>query len=56
MENGILLVHITKKRRNNMANLDIVRQLASHFNVPTSGITMVSGMKSKNKVFSIADH
>ncbi len=55
MENGILIVHTSKERRNNIANLDIVRQLSTYFNIPTSVIRLVSGMKSKSKIFSIPD-
>lgn len=39
--------------KENKANEDIVRQLAEHFNVPKSEITLLIGRTSKEKVFEI---
>lgn len=37
------------------ANLSIIELLAEFFNIPKTNITIVSGYKSKNKIFEISE-
>ncbi len=55
MENGVLMVHTNEERRNNVANHDVIRQISPHFKVSVSDIRLISGMKSKRKVFYIPE-
>ncbi|MBU5688047.1 MAG: DUF167 domain-containing protein [Candidatus Aenigmarchaeota archaeon] len=36
------------------ANLEVIKMLSTHYNVPTSNIKLIKGAKNKEKVFSIS--
>lgn len=53
MKNGILVVFTTEKRKNNRANIDVVKQLSKYYSVPQSSIRIVAGAKSTKKVVEV---
>ena len=48
-----LKVHVSAPPADNKANQACIKVLASFFKVPKSAITLVSGRKSRDKVFDI---
>ncbi len=53
IEKGIYEVHTNQPPVENRANEDIIRQLADHFHIPRSAISVFSGSTSKKKVFDV---
>lgn len=53
MKDGVVIVHTTEKRKNNLANLDIIKQLSKHYSVPRSSIRIVAGANSSKKILEI---
>lgn len=37
------------------ANSEIIKKISKHFGVPRSGVRLVSGGKSRNKIIQVAD-
>ncbi|MGC8562496.1 MAG: DUF167 domain-containing protein [Thermoplasmata archaeon] len=50
---GTVVVFTNEKRKNNRANIDVIRQLSKHYSVPVSNIRIVSGATSPKKVVEI---
>ncbi len=48
-----LKVRITARPEKGKANKEVIKVLAEHFKVPASGIRIVSGLKSRNKVIEV---
>jgi uncharacterized protein (TIGR00251 family) len=48
-----ILVGVSSKPKRGLANRELVRKLAKHFNVPVSHIRIISGYKSKKKIVEI---
>jgi len=46
-------VHVSEPPIENKANKALVEALSDHLDVPRSGISIVSGLKPKNKVIEI---
>jgi len=46
-------IGVTSKPQKGKANAEIIKKLAKHFGVPSSGVRIVSGLKSKNKIVEI---
>ncbi len=46
-------VNVKEPPREGKANRAILKVLAGHFGLPASGVEIVSGLRSKNKVFKI---
>ena len=53
VENNKIVVGLTSKPEKGRANLELIRKLAKHFNVSSSQIRIVSGMKSRRKVIEV---
>lgn len=51
--NGRVVVFTSEKRKNNRANIDVIKQLARHYSVPVSNIRIVSGVTGPKKVVEI---
>lgn len=52
-EDDRLKVYTSAPRENNKANYDIMKQLATYYNVEFNKIKLISGQKSRKKIFSI---
>ncbi|MCL4333228.1 MAG: DUF167 domain-containing protein [Candidatus Thermoplasmatota archaeon] len=50
---GIIVIHTTEKRKNDRANMDIIRQLSRFYSVPQANIRIVSGRSSPKKLVDI---
>lgn len=50
---GTLHVYVSEPPLEDRANLAVVETLAKHFDVPKSSIRLISGKKSKHKLFEI---
>jgi len=53
VEDDKIVVGLTSKPEKGRANLELIRKLAKHFNVSSSQIRIVSGMKSRRKVIEV---
>jgi uncharacterized protein YggU (UPF0235/DUF167 family) len=52
-ESGFIRVYTMEPRENNRANLDVMKQISKYYNVPSTGVEIVSGWRSKNKMVEI---
>ena len=50
---GNLEVYVSQKAVENQANLAVIEALAEYFKVKKSAIRLISGMKSKIKIFEV---
>ena len=48
-----IIVGLTSRPKGGKANRELITKLGKHFNVSTSHIRIVSGLKSRNKVVEI---
>jgi uncharacterized protein YggU (UPF0235/DUF167 family) len=48
-----ILVGLKSRPEKGEANKELIRKLAQHFNVHSSGIRILSGFKSRNKIVEI---
>lgn len=55
-ENGRIKVYLTAPAVDGRANEALVDFLAEHFNVRSSAIEIIKGLKSRNKVINIKNH
>ncbi len=53
--NGILIVHTQEKRKNNRANVDVIKQLSRYYSVSQSRIRIVTGATSQKKIIEILE-
>lgn len=51
---GVVHVYVNKPPLEGKANQAVVESLADHFKVKKSGVILISGTKSKNKIFEIS--
>jgi uncharacterized protein len=49
----IIAIGVNAKPVRGRANEEVIKRLAEHFDVPSSSITIVSGMRSKDKIVEI---
>jgi len=54
INDNALIVETTKLPHDNQANKDVIKQLASHYDVAQSCVALVRGATLKEKVFDIA--
>lgn len=52
-DNNNIEISIKSRPENGDANREIIKKLAKHFNIFYKDITIVSGMKSRNKIIKI---
>jgi uncharacterized protein YggU (UPF0235/DUF167 family) len=50
---GKVVVFTNEKRKNNRANVDVIRQLAKYYSVPISNIRIVAGATRPKKTIEI---
>jgi uncharacterized protein YggU (UPF0235/DUF167 family) len=50
---GTLIVYTTEKRKNNRANMDVIKQLSRLYSVPQSNVRIIAGQTSQKKVIEI---
>ncbi len=55
VEGDKIVVGLTSKPEKGKANTELVKKLAKHFNVPSSHVSIVSGLKIRNKVVEITE-
>ncbi|MFC1711068.1 DUF167 domain-containing protein [Patescibacteria group bacterium] len=48
-------VNLTSPARNNKANLQLIKVLANYLKIPRSKISIVKGLKIKNKIITISE-
>jgi len=53
VEDDKIIVGLTSKPKGGRANLELIRKLAKHFNVSSSQIRIISGMKSRSKIIEV---
>lgn len=51
---GGMIVRVKAPAREGKANRAVQEALSRHFGVPKSAVTLVSGLRGRNKVFDIA--
>ena len=51
-DNKIIIGLVTRPEKGK-ANLELIKKIAKHFNVSSSQIKIVSGLKSRNKIIEI---
>lgn len=49
----VLHLYVNQPPLEGRANVAVIESLAEHFDVPKSKIQLISGQKSKNKIFQI---
>ena len=54
-EGDLLIVKVKEPPLEGRANRAVIKLLAEHFGVPASRVSIVSGLRGKNKVVEIAD-
>ncbi|MEM2902812.1 MAG: DUF167 domain-containing protein [Candidatus Bathyarchaeia archaeon] len=52
-EGNKIIVGLTSKPEEGKANLELIKKLAKHFNVPSTHVKIVAGLKSRRKVVEI---
>ncbi len=50
-----ITVGLTSRPEKGKANLELIKKLAKHFDVPSSQVKIVSGLKSRRKIVEITD-
>lgn len=53
LQDGMLSVWVKEKPQEGKANYAVREALAEYFNIPRSRVTLISGEKSKTKLFEI---
>ena len=53
IDENLLEIHVTSQPVKGAANKDIIKMLARHFNTSKSNISIIKGLKSKNKIIKI---
>lgn len=53
-ENGLLTLRVKERALEGAANEGCIRALAAHYKVAPSTITLVRGVRAKNKTFSLS--
>ncbi len=53
IEGNKILVGLTSRPEMGRANLELIKKLAKHFDVSSSQVRIVSGLKSRNKIVEI---
>ena len=53
VERDKILVGLTSKPERGKANTELIKKLAKHFNVPSSHVSIISGLKGRRKVVEI---
>lgn len=48
-----IVVGVTSKPQKGEANKELLKKIAKHFGVPSSGVRLVSGSKSKKKMVEV---
>lgn len=52
-ENGVLKVYLRSKPYKNKANEELIDFLSEYYNISKQNISIIKGLKSKNKLVSI---
>ena len=52
--NGITHIYVKEPAKEGRANEEVIRVLSGLYNIPKSQIKLISGAKSKSKVFEIS--
>ena len=55
VERDKILVGLTSKPEKGKANTELIKKLAKHFNVPSSHVSIISGLKGRRKVVEIVE-
>ena len=55
VERDKILVGLTSKPEKGKANTELIKKLAKHFNVPSSHVSIISGLKDRRKVVEIIE-
>ena len=53
VEGDKIVVGLTSKPEQGRANRELIRKLAKHFNVSTSQVSIISGLRSRDKIVEI---
>jgi len=54
-ESGSFIVRVKDPPREGKANQAVIKLLAEHFGVPKSQVSIVNGLRSRNKVIEVAE-
>ncbi len=55
VERDKILVGLTSKPEKGKANTELIKKLAKNFNVPSSHVSIISGLKGRRKVVEIIE-
>jgi hypothetical protein len=53
VEDNKIVIGLMSKPEKGKANLELIKKIASHFNISSSQIKIVHGLKSKRKIIEI---
>ena len=53
VDGNTIFVGLISKPEKGKANLELIRKLAKHFNVSSSQVSIISGLKSRRKIVEI---
>lgn len=53
VEGNKIVVGLTSKPEKGKANLELIKKLAKHFNVPSTRVKIIAGLKSKRKIVEV---
>ncbi|MEM3608892.1 MAG: DUF167 domain-containing protein [Candidatus Bathyarchaeia archaeon] len=53
VEGNKIVVGLTSKPERGKANLELIKKLAKHFNVPSTQVKIIAGLKSKRKIVEV---
>jgi uncharacterized protein YggU (UPF0235/DUF167 family) len=55
VEGNKIIVGLSSKPEHGKANLELAKKLAKHFNVSSSQVKILSGLKSKRKIVEVIE-
>ncbi|MDE1862747.1 MAG: DUF167 domain-containing protein [Thaumarchaeota archaeon] len=54
VEDAKIEIGIMSRPQGGKANLELIKKIAKHFGIPQSGVSLVSGHRSRDKVVSVS--
>ncbi|MEM2925076.1 MAG: DUF167 domain-containing protein [Methanocellales archaeon] len=55
VERNKIIVGLTSQPEKGKANLELIKKLAKYFNVPSTQVKIVAGLKTRRKIVEIED-
>jgi hypothetical protein len=55
VEDGRIVVGLTSRPEKGKANIELIKKLAKYFNVSSSQVSIIAGLKSRRKIIEIKE-